>query len=510
MTTVAELQGLLLNLLSQVAPIAPVQTGLVLTQLLAALVIGLITAFAFQFLLTSFGIAIGLSAWGMRAARSRSVEQPEPNHQSDPSVLSEANPSEGNSAIGTIAGLGILLTVNVVLFAACFLAAKFSQVDRPWFGAIEGIVIWSAYFLLLIWLSTTAVSSFVGTLFDATTGGLRRMITAIAAAFSNQDEPVTEAQMIATIREEMQAAFNSDKLRQLIAVELPPRQPNSLSELPLSPADSSTEDPATTKNGEPPAVVEFWQKIAVFLGDTSANRLTNKRIDRKLHKFLEQAKLDLAEEDLPAFDRAVLSQLLEQRQDLKSRQKERILDQFAETWQQTLEELPSSTDTSNPSSQSPEQSRSLAEKTADLWQSARDVAVDRVLETLPSTIQQINATLPTEALVPLAVSLIKNKIQDAIESDHTTDDSNFTDLSQIVTHVEHWQDRSMQQIEAIQQTAQARITDLKQQAQHRMAETRKTAAAAAWWLFLTASTGAISAALAGAFATGLTFVQRST
>jgi hypothetical protein len=43
-----------------------------------------------------------------------------------------------------------------------------------------------------------------------------------------------------------------------------------------------------------------------------------------------------------------------------------------------------------------------------------------------------------------------------------------------------------------------------------MAETRKTAAAAAWWLFLTASTGAISAALAGAFATGLTFVQRLT
>jgi hypothetical protein len=303
MTAVAELQGLLLNLLSQVAPIAPVQTGLVLTQLLAALVIGLITAFAFQFLLTSFGIAIGLSAWGMRAARSRAVEQPEPNHQSDPSVLSEAAPSEGNSAIGTIAGLGILLTVNVVLFAACFLAAKFSQVDQPWFGAIEGIVIWSAYFLLLIWLSTTAVSSFVGTLFDATTGGLRRLITAIAAAFSNQDEPVTEAQMIATIREEMQAAFNSDKLRQLIAVELPPRQPKSLNELPLSPADSSTEDLSTTKNGEPPAVVELWQKIAVFLGDTSANRLTNKRIERKLHKFLEQAKLDLAEEDLPAFDR---------------------------------------------------------------------------------------------------------------------------------------------------------------------------------------------------------------
>lgn len=488
------------------------QAGLVLTQLLAALIVGLITAFAFQFLLTSFGVAIGLSAWGIQAARNQPIEpieqteeQPEQNLEQN----SQAEANESSNPIGTIAGFGILLTVNIVLFGSCFLAAKFSQVNQPWLGAIEGIVIWSAYFLMLIWLSTNAVSSFVGTLFDVATGGLRRMITTIAAAFSHQDKPVSEAEMIAAIREEMQSAFNSDELRQMIIAAVPPRQPIAALNSKQDDKQLETETASFAENANHPAIVELWQKIAVYLEETSAKRLTRKRIDRKLQKILQQIRLELGEETaLPHFDQAVIVQLLEQRQDLKSQQKERILDQIAETWKQVLEEpAPSIKSSANEPAQSSEETRSIAQTTADLWQSAKDMTVDRVLETLPNTLQKINQTLPTDVLAPLAVSVVKNKIQEAIDptqAETSSGSSGFTDLSQIVTQVERWQARSIQQIDSIQQAAQARITELKQQTQQRMIETRKTAEAAAWWLFFTASTGAISAALAGAFATGLT------
>lgn len=460
-----------------------------LIQILTALVIGLLTAFAFQFLLTSLGIAIGISALQIRSARSE-----EPTQKPESSVTS----------ISTWAELGILSTVNVVLFAACFLAVKFSQVNQPMLGAIEGIVIWSAYFLLLLWLSSTAVSSCFGLILNTTTDGFRRIVSTIAAAFkSREDEPVTEAQMIATIRQEMQSALH-DNLRQTLAEEL---QTISLPDLPQL-QELQARASLNLASNEQSAIVEFWQKVESYLHDTRSKSFTPKRIDRKLQKLLHTAQTDLPNgETLPEFDRLALVKLLEQRQDLTDKRKDRILNQIEETWQQVLQDYADS---------------------SQATQSESNVMIDRVLNTLPEILQPLKTALPSGAdLIPLVLSIALAKTSNSADLvnvrslngstlnqtlDWLLSDSqlNLAGLHQsLLLPIERWRDRANQHVELIQQATQDRIEAFKQQAQQHVEDVRKAAAIAAWWLFATASTGAISAALAGALASGLNLTDVS-
>jgi hypothetical protein len=98
----------------------------VLPQILTALLVGLLVAFALQVLLASLGIAVGISWLRLTAA----------NPSSDSKVIKAAATNRSRARWGTIAGWGILPTVNVVLFTASLLAVKFSQVEEPWLGAI--------------------------------------------------------------------------------------------------------------------------------------------------------------------------------------------------------------------------------------------------------------------------------------------------------------------------------------------------------------------------------------
>lgn len=192
------------------------------SQLLAALVVGLLTAFALQLLLTNLGVAVGISALGFWSADAspQAASAPDATEAEDETDASSGSNSSGSNAVGVIgfaAGSGILLTINTVLFAACWLATRFSQVQDPVAGAITGIVIWSAYFLLLTWASSTAISSLVGSLLGSAAGGFRQIVSTVSAALSQSDaEPLTEARAIATIRQEIQAAISGADVQQTL------------------------------------------------------------------------------------------------------------------------------------------------------------------------------------------------------------------------------------------------------------------------------------------------------
>jgi hypothetical protein len=209
------------------------------TQLFAALVVGLLTAFAFQLLLTSFGVAAGLTTLGLQFRnRNRTSEAIADSADSaDSTESAETNEPTASgwdsiSTIGFAAGCGILLSVNTALGGAAFLATKFSVIHSPISGAIIGIVIWSAYFLLVTWLSSSAVTSLIGVIFSSATSGFRQLITAISAALNrsdDSDEPLTQAAMLTAIRQEVQIALNAASMRQAweeALTDLPPLQPD--------------------------------------------------------------------------------------------------------------------------------------------------------------------------------------------------------------------------------------------------------------------------------------------
>ncbi|MBE9179932.1 hypothetical protein IQ268_15275 [Oculatella sp. LEGE 06141] len=199
-------------------PVDPASVG---TQLISALVVGLLTAFAFQLLLTSFGVAAGITAVGFQfrgAIRSRQDDL----EAGDEAALDRPDelPNQTNviSTIGFAAGLGVLLTVNSALSGASFLAAKFSVVSSPMSGAIVGIVIWSAYFLILTWISSTAISSLIGLILSSATSGFRKIISVIGTAL-NRDEAsadlLTKEAALAAIRQEVQAALNTTNFQHI-------------------------------------------------------------------------------------------------------------------------------------------------------------------------------------------------------------------------------------------------------------------------------------------------------
>jgi uncharacterized protein YfkK (UPF0435 family) len=180
------------------------------------LIAGLMMAFAFQLLLTSFGIAAGVTALGYLPGTSSSEE--------------DTDESGSPISVSFAVGLSTLLTVNTVLFLACFLAVKLSLVQSIVLGAIFGVVIWSAYFLLLMWISVSAVGSVLGAVFGTIAAGMRGITQTVTRAFHSPKSEPTElvAASTAAIRQEMNAALTGNKIEETIQNYLQKWQPPQL------------------------------------------------------------------------------------------------------------------------------------------------------------------------------------------------------------------------------------------------------------------------------------------
>ncbi|MBD2606365.1 MFS transporter [Scytonema hofmannii FACHB-248] len=172
-----------------------------------ALISGVILAFAIQLVLTNLSVAAGITYLG---------------HQPD----SDSNSNHGTIGgtirkIGTAVGIWTLVTVTIALLVASFLAVKLSLLTlSPELGAILGLVIWGAYFLLLVWVSSTTVGSLVGSVVNSATSGFQAIMgTATAAlgakAINNQVVATAEA-AAAAVRREIGSAIDPSSIRENI------------------------------------------------------------------------------------------------------------------------------------------------------------------------------------------------------------------------------------------------------------------------------------------------------
>ncbi|MEH2140376.1 MFS transporter [Nostoc sp.] len=185
-----------------------------------ALISGVILAFAFQLVLTNLSLAAGISYLG---------------HSSDSDSDSGEVGSLGGSIrkIGTAVGIWTLVTVTIALLIACFLAVKLSLVILdPGLGAILGLVIWGAYFLLLVWVSSTTVGSLIGSVVNTATSGFQTIMgTATAAlgakAVNNQVVATAEA-AAAALRRELGSAIDPGSIRENIEDYLEKLRPPEL------------------------------------------------------------------------------------------------------------------------------------------------------------------------------------------------------------------------------------------------------------------------------------------
>ncbi|MFB2835316.1 MFS transporter [Floridanema evergladense] len=175
--------------------VAPERAALVFSgpQFFAALISGVLIAFAIQFLLTNFGVAFLLGR------ESDSDSDRRRNDESD---------SLGTTVkkISFWLGLATLITVSLAVLVATFLAVKLSLVTSPVLGAIIGLTIWGAYLLLLVWASSNAIGSLVGSVINTAASGFQSIVGTAAAAIgakaaSNQVVSTAEAAAAAVGRQ---------------------------------------------------------------------------------------------------------------------------------------------------------------------------------------------------------------------------------------------------------------------------------------------------------------------
>lgn len=175
-------------------------------QFFVALIAGVIMAFGFQFLLTNFSIAAKISNW----------DEALPSDDDDDDGESESLGTKVRKIEGLVGGW-ILVTVNLALFLACFLAVKLTSIASVDGAAIIGVVIWAAYFLTLVWLGSSAVGSMIGSLIKTAFSGVQGVMGTAGAAIGGKmasDQMVNTVEAsVAAVRRELSSAVDPDSIR---------------------------------------------------------------------------------------------------------------------------------------------------------------------------------------------------------------------------------------------------------------------------------------------------------
>lgn len=255
---------------------------------LVTLATGLMIAFAVQLLLTVLGVAIGMTVLSLRPKRS--TDAPE----------IERAGSNWAGKIGFAIGLGVLLTVNLVLFVACFMAVKLSVVGNMLLGAILGVVIWSGYCLILTWISSKLLGSLFGTIASTLTIGVQGFLSMVMSAFgrksSDRDEPEE------SIHNRLEATESNLRLLQH---QVESGQQTRLEE-------------------QVQAYLQNWQPPQPDLA--------------AIRQEFAQALSDLQEQpiDTQALDRQALVELVSSRTDFSPQDVQQIVEQLEAVWQEIL------------------------------------------------------------------------------------------------------------------------------------------------------------------------------
>jgi len=241
------------------------------------------------------------------------------------------------------------------------------------------------------------------------------------------------------------------------------------------------------------SVMDFEASIEEYLRNTDKDELNPEGIKRDLSLLIQSPKLGVQSlgDRLSRMDRSTLIALLSQRQDVTPEEADRIVSQIEAVRDQFVNQI----------QQIQVQIQGLVDR---LFARIRDYlnSLDRP-ELNYDNIKRDVRTLfedPQAGFDALRSRLGQFDRGTLVAILSSRKDISEEDANRIIDQIESARNSVLQRAERIQMEAQRRLEDVKLQAQRQMEETRKAAATAAWWLFLTALVSAGAAAGAGALA----------
>ena len=264
-------------------------------QFFAALVAGVVLAFAFQLLFTNLGIAAGISMAGGSSNSSSSTHDHHESHSLGHTI----------KKVGTALGIATLISVSLALFIASFLAVKLGLFVAPLSGIIVGLVIWATFFTLMVAFSSSAIGSLLGSVVNTATSGMQSILgtatAAIGAGAASKQVVNTAEAAAAAVRKELGMAI----------------------------------DPVSMREN----VEDFLQSIKPAGIDIN-------KIAQDFERLLDDENLhEIADADsLSSVDRNTFIQLISDRSDISKRDAERIADKLDSVWSKTARKLKPSSD----------------------------------------------------------------------------------------------------------------------------------------------------------------------
>jgi nucleoid DNA-binding protein len=250
-------------------------------QFFAALIAGVVLAFAFQLLFTNLGVAAGISLIGRRSD----------------SISSEYDDSGFGSTVkkvGTVVGIGTLISVTLALFIASILAVKLGLFVSPVSGAIVGLVIWATFFSLMMLFSSRFVGSLLGSVASTATSGMQAILGTATAAFgagaASKEVVKTAEAAAAAVRKELGLAIDPVSMR---------------------------------------------ENVEEFLQSVKPAGIDVERIARDFEQLLREENLQeiVDSESVHNLDRQTFVDLISDRSDLSKKDIERIANQLESVWQ---------------------------------------------------------------------------------------------------------------------------------------------------------------------------------
>lgn len=182
---------------------------------IVALIAGVILAVAFQLILTNLSVAAGLNVLSTVTSEDKKGTN-KGQHVSD-----SGTPTIGESArtISSAFGIWTLLTASIALFFASWLAGELSLTSSPTIGAVLGLVIWGLFYVAMMTIEVSAISSLVGSLVRLAATGLRTAYSMTSSIFSKSDETKmadTAAKITGAVKEELFGDVDADDVKKQI------------------------------------------------------------------------------------------------------------------------------------------------------------------------------------------------------------------------------------------------------------------------------------------------------
>ena len=264
-------------------------------QFFAALIAGVVLALAFQLLFTNLGVAAGIS---MAGGSSNSSSSSSSSHDDSGSLGSTIK------KIGMAVGLGTLISVSLALFIASFLAVKLGLFVAPLSGAIVGLVIWATFFALMMFFSSRAIGSLLGSVVQTATSGMQSILgtaTAAIGAGAASKQVVNTAEAAASaVRKELGMAIDPVSMR---------------------------------------------ENVEDFLQTVTPSSIDVNKVARDFEDLLNDENLqEIVDSDsVRNIDRSTFIQLISDRSDISKKDAERIAGKMESVWNKTTRKFPPST-----------------------------------------------------------------------------------------------------------------------------------------------------------------------